>query len=92
MDKITGDCIDLLSIHTITQKHIELLNSYSNLLTEVEALDNNMKSMKLIEDSEDNFEKLSLTSQLTKTVSNMVLDFVQITSCLHELEKKFVAE
>jgi hypothetical protein len=51
-----------------------------------------MKAMKLIEDSEDNFEKLSLTSQLTKTVSNMVLDFVQITSCLHELEKKFVAE
>ena len=92
MDKTTGDCIDLLSIHTITQKHIELLNSYTNLLTEVEALDNNMKSMKLIEDSEDNFEKLSLTSQLTKTVSNMVLDFVQITSCLHELEKKFVAE
>ena len=89
---MTGDCIDLLSIHTITQKHIELLNSYTNLLTEVEALDNNMKSMKLIEDSEDNFEKLSLTSQLTKTVSNMVLDFVQITSCLHELEKKFVAE
>ena len=92
MDKITGDCIDLLSIHTITQKHIELLNSYTNLLTEVEALDNNMKSMKLIEDSEDNFEKLSLNTQLTKTVSNMVLDFVQITSCLHELEKKFVAE
>ena len=89
---MTGDCIDLLSIHTITQKHIELLNSYTNLLTEVEALDNNMKSMKLIEDSEDNFEKLSLTTQLTKTVSNMVLDFVQITSCLHELEKKFVAE
>ena len=54
MDKMTGDCIDLLSIHTITQKHIELLNSYTNLLTEVEALDNNMKSMKLIEDSEDN--------------------------------------
>ena len=92
MDKMTGDCIDLLSIHTITQKHIELLNSYTNLLTEVEALENNMKSMKLIEDSEDNFEKLSLTTQLTKTVSNMVLDFVQITSCLHELEKKFVAE
>ena len=92
MDKITGDCIDLLSIHTITQKHIELLNSYTNLLTEVEALDNHMKAMKLIEDSEDNFEKLSLTTQLTKTVSNMVLDFVQITSCLHELEKKFVAE
>ena len=89
---MTGDCIDLLSIHTITQKHIELMNSYTNLLTEVEALDNHMKAMKLIEDSEDNFEKLSLTSQLTKTVSNMVLDFVQITSCLHELEKKFVAE
>jgi hypothetical protein len=31
---------------------------------------------------EDNFEKLSLTTHLTKTVSNMVVDFVQITSCL----------
>ena len=91
MDKITGDSIDLLSIHAITQKHLELLNSYTNLLGEVESLDNQMKAMILIENSEDNSEKLSLTSQLTKTVSNMVVDFVQITSCLHELEKKFIA-
>jgi hypothetical protein len=92
MDKITGDSIDLLSIHAITQKHIELLNSYTNLLSEVESLDNNMRAMKLVEDSQENLDKLSITNQLTKTVSNMVVDFVQITSYLHELEKKFSAE
>lgn len=92
MDKITGDSIDLLSIHAITQKHIALLNTYTNLLSEVETLDNNMRAMRLVEDSKENMDKLSISNNLTQTVSNMVIDFVQITSYLHDLEKKFLAE
>lgn len=92
MDKITGDSIDLLSVQKITSKHLEMLQVYSNLLNEVEELDNQMKAMKLVDDSPLSVEKVDITDNITKTVSNMVLDFVKITSYLHNLEKLLTAE
>ena len=92
MDKITGDSIDLLSVQKITSKHLEMLQVYSNLLNEVEELDNQMKAMKLVDDSPLSVEKVDITDNITKTVSNMVLDFVKITSYLHNLEKLLTTE
>lgn len=92
MDKITGDSIDLLSVQKITSKHLEMLQIYSNLLNEVEELDNQMKAMKLVDESPISAEKSEITDTITKTVSNMVLDFVKITSCLHNLENLLTAE
>lgn len=92
MDKITGDSIDLLSVQKITSKHLEMLQIYSNLLNEVEELDNQMKAMKLVDESPLSAEKSEITDMITKTVSNMVLDFVKITSCLHNLENLLTTE
>lgn len=92
MDKITGDSIDLLSVQKITSKHLEMLQIYSNLLNEVEELDNQMKAMKLVDESSLSVEKSEITDMITKTVSNMVLDFVKITSCLHNLENLLTTE
>lgn len=92
MDKITGDSIDLLSVQKITSKHLEMLQIYSNLLNEVEELDNQMKAMKLVDESPSSAEKSEITDMITKTVSNMVLDFVKITSCLHNLENLLTTE
>ena len=92
MDKITGDSIDLLSVHKITEKHLEMLQTYSNLLNEVEELDNQMKAMMLVDDSPLSLEKSDITDKITKTVSNMVLDFVKMTSYLHNLENLLTAE
>ena len=92
MDKITGDSIDLLSVQKITSKHLEMLQVYSNLLNEVEELDNQMKAMKLVDESPLSVEKSEITDMITKTVSNMVLDFVKITSCLHNLENLLTTE
>ena len=64
----------------------------SGFIDEIRAASTTFASDSLLYGPAIDKSKLSLTSQLTKTVSNMVLDFVQITSCLHELEKKFVAE
>jgi len=86
-DKLIGSNIDKIIHKELLENFTNFLSTFSPLLDSAEKYQQNITSLKLIEDCEINNEKSEILTELCNTLTDMVPMFIKFSILEDKLDK-----